>query len=58
MRIGSFFGDILRILGIALVLSYLVINFVDWLEKRLKNRAVAVILVYIATLAVISVSVC
>ena len=55
--IGYFFGDILRILGIALVLSYMVINVVDWLEKRLKTRTLAVILVYIAMLAVISVSI-
>jgi predicted PurR-regulated permease PerM len=53
---GYFFGDILRILGIALVLSYMVINIVDWLEKRLRNRALSVILVYVAMLAVISVS--
>lgn len=54
--IGFYFGDILRILGIALVLSYMVINLVDWLEKRLKNRAVAVVLVYVSMLAVISLS--
>lgn len=54
--IGFYFGDILRILGIALVLSYMVINIVDWLEKRLKNRALSVVLVYVAMLAVISVS--
>ncbi|MBX9725166.1 MAG: AI-2E family transporter, partial [Candidatus Obscuribacterales bacterium] len=54
--IGFYFGDILRILGIALVLSYMVINLVDWLEKRLKNRAIAVVLVYVSMLAVISLS--
>lgn len=54
--IGFYFADILRILGIALVLSYMVINVVDWLEKRLKNRALSVVLVYVAMLAVISVS--
>lgn len=54
--VGTFFGDILRILGIALVLAYMVINIVDWLEKILKNRALAVILVFISMLAVMSVS--
>lgn len=54
--IGYIFGDILRILGISLVLSYMVINIVDWLEKRLKNRAISVVLVYAATLAVLSIS--
>ena len=55
--IGFYFADILRILGIALVLSFMVINIVDWLEKRLKNRALSVVLVYIAMLAVLSVAV-
>ena len=55
--IGFFFGDILRILGIALVLSYMVINLVDWLEKRLRNRAMAVVLVYLSTLAVLTVGI-
>lgn len=55
--IGFYFGDILRILGISLVLSYMVINLVDWLEKWLKNRALSVVLVYVSLLAVLSVAV-
>ncbi|MBX9687074.1 MAG: AI-2E family transporter [Candidatus Obscuribacterales bacterium] len=54
--IGFFFGDILRILGIALVLSYMVINIVDWLEKSLKNRALAVAFVYVTMLAILGIS--
>jgi predicted PurR-regulated permease PerM len=54
--IGFFFADILRILGIALLLSYMAITTVDWLEKKLKNRAVSVSLVYIIMLAVIGIS--
>lgn len=53
---GYFFADILRILGIALVLSYMAITAVDWLEKKLKNRAVSVSLVYITMLALIGIS--
>lgn len=56
LLIGFYFGDILRILGIALVLSYMVINIVDWLNARLKNRALSVILVYLVTLAVLIVA--
>ena len=51
LLIGFYFGDILRILGISLVSSYMVINIVDWLELRLKNRALSVILVYLLMLA-------
>lgn len=54
--IGYFFADILRILGIALLLSYMAITAVDWLEKRLNNRAVSVSLVYILMLALIGIS--
>ena len=56
LMIGFYFGDILRILGISLVLSYMVINIVDWLEKVIKNRALAVILVYLAMLALLIVA--
>lgn len=55
--LGFFFGDILRILGISIVLSYMAINIVDWLEKRLKNRALSVVLVYLCMLAILSVGV-
>lgn len=48
--IGFYFADILRILGIALLLSYMMINIVDWLEKHLRNRALSVILVYLTML--------
>lgn len=56
LLIGFYFGDILRIFGISLVLSYMVINVVDWLELRLKNRALAVILVYLLLLVLMVVA--
>lgn len=46
MLIGSYFADILRILGISLLVSYLFINAVDFLQKYLRSRALAVIIVY------------
>lgn len=44
--IGGFFADILRILGISILVSYLFINAVDFLQKYLRNRALSVIIVY------------
>jgi predicted PurR-regulated permease PerM len=46
MLIGGYFADILRILGISVLLSYLFIGSVDFLQKYLHNRALCVIIVY------------
>lgn len=42
-----FFADLLRILAISFLLSYLVINVVDLLDRFLNNRALSVALVYV-----------
>ena len=47
-QIASYFADILRILGISILLSYLFINLVDFLTKYLRIRALSIALVYIA----------
>lgn len=54
LLIGGFFADIIRILGFSILFSYLFINVVDWLEKIIRNRAAAILIVY-AGLAVITV---
>jgi predicted PurR-regulated permease PerM len=41
-----YFLDIVRILGISILISYLFISVVDWLEKFLKNRAFSIFVVY------------
>lgn len=41
-----YFLDIVRILGISILISYLFISVVDWLEKILKNRAFSIFVVY------------
>ncbi len=46
VQVFSLFGDVLRIIGISVLISYLFINLVDWLEKYLKNRAIAIFAVY------------
>lgn len=51
-QISVFFADMLRIFGISILLSYLFINVVDWLTKRLNNRAVAIFIVYALVLAI------
>jgi predicted PurR-regulated permease PerM len=51
LQIGSYFADLLRILGISVLLSYLFINVVDYLEKYLRNRGVAILVVYAVLLA-------
>lgn len=45
-QIGAFFADVLRILGISILLSYLFINVVDFLERYLRSRAAAILIVY------------
>ncbi len=52
LQIGGFFADIIRILGFSVLFSYLFINVVDWLEKIVRNRAAAILIVY-AVLGVI-----
>lgn len=52
--IGGYFADILRILGISVLVSYLFINAVDFLQKYLRKRAVCVIIVY-ASIVIITV---
>lgn len=46
-QLGSYFADIIRILGISILLSYLFINVTDWLEKVLTSRAMAILVVYL-----------
>ncbi|MBA3992222.1 MAG: hypothetical protein C0469_01760 [Cyanobacteria bacterium DS2.3.42] len=45
-QVASYFADILRILAISILLSYLFINVVDWLEKYVRSRAGAIFIVY------------
>ncbi|MBS2000814.1 MAG: AI-2E family transporter [Candidatus Obscuribacterales bacterium] len=47
-QIGGFFADIIRILGFSVLFSYLFINVVDYLEKIVRNRAAAILIVYAA----------
>ncbi len=47
LQIGGFFADIFRILGFSILFSYLFINVVDWLEKVIRNRAGAILIVYL-----------
>lgn len=56
-QIGAYFSDVLRILGISVLLSYLFINVVDFLENYVRNRAVAILMVYAVLLAVTAVGV-
>lgn len=51
-QVGTYFADIFRILGYSILLFYIFINSVDWLEKKLKNRAMAILIVYIGLLAI------
>jgi predicted PurR-regulated permease PerM len=46
-QVASYFADILRIIGISILLSYLFINVVDWLEKYVHSRAGAIFIVYL-----------
>lgn len=45
-EVCAFFADVLRVLGISLLFSYLFISLVDWLTKYLRARAAAVLIVY------------
>lgn len=53
-QLAAFFADIIRILGISVLISYLFINVVDFFERFLRSRAVAILLVY-ALLGVLTV---
>ena len=46
-KIGKYYSDIIAILGISVLISYLLINPVDWLTKIVKVRAISVVLVYL-----------
>ncbi len=46
-QLGAYFADILRILTYSVLLSYLFINVVDWLEKYVRNRAASILIVYV-----------
>ncbi|SRR5579875_628940 len=52
VQIGLFFSDVIRILGISILLSYLFINVVDFLERYVRSRALAVLIVYAVLLAI------
>ncbi len=45
-QICTYFADVLRVLGISILFSYLFIAVVDWLNKFLKIRVLAVFIVY------------
>jgi predicted PurR-regulated permease PerM len=45
-QVCAFFSDILRILGISILFSYLLINVVDWLNRYIKARTVVLLIVY------------
>lgn len=49
-QVSNYFGDLLRILGISILFSYLFIGAVDFLQKYIRNRALCVALVYLAAL--------
>ena len=51
VQLCAFFADILRIVGISILFSYLFINVVDWLNEYLPSRVMAVLLVYTVVLA-------
>lgn len=50
-QVCVFFADILRVIGISILFSYLFINLVDWLSKYLRSRVAAVLIVYAVVLA-------
>ena len=54
--ISYFFADVLRILGIAVLLSYLGIGLVDFLQKYLRDRRAAVLVVFVLLISFLVVS--
>lgn len=57
VQLGFYFADILRILAFSVLFSYLFINVVDWLEKVVRNRALAIFLVYVVLSVVTVISI-
>ncbi|HEY9784918.1 MAG TPA: AI-2E family transporter [Candidatus Obscuribacterales bacterium] len=51
-QVSIFFADILRILGISLLLAYLFIGVVDWLSRYVRSRALSIFLVYVFLAAI------
>jgi len=51
-QLAAYFSDILRILGISVLISYLFINVVDFFERFLRSRAISILLVYAILAAV------
>jgi len=49
-QLCAYFADVLRILGVSILFAYLFLGSVDWLNKYLKNRGLAVLIVYGAVL--------
>lgn len=52
-QIGGYFSDLLRILATSVLLSYLFINVVDFLERYVRTRSLAILIVYAVILAVL-----
>jgi predicted PurR-regulated permease PerM len=50
LQLAFFFADLLRILAISFLLSYLVINVVDLFDRYVRNRAISVAMVYVCLL--------
>ena len=53
IQICSYFADVLRVLGISILFAYLFVAVVDWLNKCLKWRILAVSIVYVLVLTVV-----
>jgi predicted PurR-regulated permease PerM len=51
-QVGSYFSDMFRILGYSILLFYLFINIVDWLDSLLHNRVMAILIVYLGLLGI------
>jgi predicted PurR-regulated permease PerM len=56
IQVACYFSDLLRILGISLLLSYLFINVVDYLNRWLRNRVASVVIVYVILLGLLIVA--
>lgn len=54
--VSFFFADILRILGISILLAYLGIALVDFLQKYLRDRRASVIVVFVLLISFLIVS--
>lgn len=47
IQLGFYFADTIRILSFSILLAYIFINVVDYLDKLLRNRGVAILIVYV-----------